>query len=222
MASISRPSENMVLAQFTDGTSAAGTFLVGCDGSHSITRRLLCEAAGEEVRTKNHRLDVRLLGVSVSYPAHLARKMRAIDPYFLQAGDPETDTFLWFSFLDTPNNNDRENRDTYECQILTSWPYRAGYRNLTEPLEVPKDNEGRLALMRSLADGWAEPFREIVQSIPDGVEAKSIALEDWPTPAKGSWCNFHGRATLVGDAAHAMTMCKSALLLLFTRHSSHL
>lgn len=62
--------------------------------------------------------------------------------------------------------------------------------------------------MRSMAEGWAEPFKEIVQSIPDGTEAKPITLEDWPTPPKGSWVNLNGKATLVGDAAHAMTMCK--------------
>ena len=62
--------------------------------------------------------------------------------------------------------------------------------------------------MHSLADGWVEPFREVVQSIPEETEPKIISLEDWPTPPKGSWSNLGGTATLVGDSAHAMTMCE--------------
>lgn len=64
--------------------------------------------------------------------------------------------------------------------------------------------------MKKLASGWAEPFSSIVQDIPAGIEAKPIALEDWP-PSKGLWDNAGGRITLVGDAAHAMTMCKCLL-----------
>ncbi|KAK2855565.1 hypothetical protein FQN49_005062 [Arthroderma sp. PD_2] len=71
---------------------------------------------------------------------------------------------------------------------------------------MPTENVDRLKLMRSLADGWVEPFREVVQSMPDGTEPKIISLEDWPTPPKGSWSNINGTATLVGDAAHTMTM----------------
>lgn len=220
LASINQPSEHTIQALFTDGTSAAGNLLVGCDGSHSITRKLLCQAGGSTVSSENQRLGARILGVSVAYLPHLAGKMRAIDPYYLQGGDPETDTHFWFSLLESPNNNDGEHSGTYECQVLISWPYKAGYRGLPTPLEVPKSNKERLALMRSLAEDWVEPFREIVQSIPDEVEAKAIALEDWPTPDKGSWSNFNGKATLVGDAAHTMTMCEFPLFQKIKRRNS--
>lgn len=211
ISSIEQLSETSVRCEFTDSTTAEGSLLVGCDGSRSQTRKLLCSLASSPSPTsitRNYQLPVRLLGVSVAYPSQLALKMRALDPFFLQAGDPKTNNFLWFSFLDTPTNNDRDDRDTYECQILLSWPYHA-----ESPIgEIPADNAERLKLMRSLAEGWAEPFREIVQSIPDGTETKPIILEDWPTPPRGSWDNLAGKATLVGDSAHAMTMCKSAPL----------
>lgn len=133
--------------------------------------------------------------------------MRALSPFFLQGGDPETSVFFWFSFLDTPTNNSRkENPDSYECQMLTSWPYKAGFQGREEPLEVPSSNEQRIGLMKSFAQKWAEPFKEIVDAIPPSTEARSISLEDWP-PGKGMWNNLDGRVTMVGDAVHAMTMC---------------
>lgn len=47
--------------------------------------------------------------------------MQALDPFYLQGGDPESNVHLWFSFLDTPINNTRkEDSDSYECQVLTS------------------------------------------------------------------------------------------------------
>lgn len=207
ISSISQTSETAVRCEFSDNSGAEGTLLVGCDGSRSKTRSLLCSLAGNKtpVRSENYQLPVRLIGVSAALPSRVALKMRALDPFFLQAGDPATSNFFWFSFLDTPTNNDREGRDTYECQILISWPYRKDGSN---NIEIPCRNVDKIKLMHSLADGWVEPFREVVQSIPEETEPKIISLEDWPTPPKGSWSNLGGTATLVGDSAHAMTMCE--------------
>lgn len=73
-----------------------------------------------------------------------------------------------------------------------------------EPTEVPKTDHERVGLMKRIAAGWAEPFRECVLSIPGDAEVKTIRLEDW-VPRQGAW-DGQGKATLVGDAAHAMTM----------------
>lgn len=148
-----------------------------------------------------------MLGVSVVYPTALALKMRAQDPFFFQGGDPESDTYMWFSFLDTPSNNLRhDNPDTYECQIMVSWPYRTGFTGRQEPLEVPNTSQERVTLMKSLAEGWAEPFQECVMAIPEEAEAQAIKPEDF-LPRRGMWDNWQGRITMVGDAAHAMAMC---------------
>lgn len=137
--------------------------------------------------------------------------MYALDPFFFQGGDPHSDAFMWFSFLDTPSNNPRQdNPNTYECQILVSWPYRKGFKGRKEPLDVPATGPERLALMEELASGWAEPFRECVLAIPDGTHVQAIRLEDF-VPRQGMWDNRQGRCTMVGDAAHAMTMCKLLL-----------
>jgi len=73
-----------------------------------------------------------------------------------------------------------------------------------QPIEVPKGDRERVALMKRIAAGWAEPFRESVLSIPWDAEVKTIQLEDW-VPRRGLW-DGKGKATLVGDAALAMTM----------------
>ncbi|KAI4160099.1 MAG: hypothetical protein L6R39_000254 [Caloplaca ligustica] len=202
--SISTPTPHTVTALFTDSTSATGTLLIGADGSRSRVRSFLL--SHNPPLAINNPLPVRLLGVSVIYPRALALNMRALDPFFFQGGDPDTDTFMYFSFLDTPANNTRDDADTYECQILLSWPWRSGFRGRDSPLDIPLANEDRVSLMKELVEGWADPFRECVVNIPADADVKAIALEDF-IPRPGLWDNRDGRVTLMGDAAHAMTMC---------------
>ena len=176
--------------------------MIGADGSRSRVRALLTP-----LTSLNQSLPVRLLGVSVVYPSSIAFTMRELDPFVLMGGDPQSDVFFLFSFLDTPINNAREdNPDSYECQIVVSWPYRSGFQGREAPLEVPLSNEGRIDLMKSFAQEWAEPFKEIVNSIPPGTEAKNVSVEDW-APKRGMWDNRGGKVTMIGDAAHTMTMC---------------
>ena len=192
--------------------------MVGADGFRSTVRAVLLDHTSG--LSHNSVLPIRLLGVSVIYSASFALQLCAVDPFFFQGGDPESDTFLFFSFLDTPSNNTRtDDSNTYECQILISWPYREGYRGLDQPLEVPSTNQERIRLMKTLAGGWNEPFRTCVMNIPEDTIAKAIAIEDF-VPKKGMWNNLEGRVTMIGDAAHAMTMCKLAFPLFFSSSCS--
>ncbi|KAM0805877.1 hypothetical protein BDR22DRAFT_189473 [Usnea florida] len=116
--------ESSITAHFSDSTSATGALLIGADGFHSQTRLALLNY--EPDRAANQEIPVRFLGARVICPATFALKMRSLDPFFLQGGDPQTDAYFWFSFLDTPSNNPRsEDPDTFECQIMIGWPYRS-------------------------------------------------------------------------------------------------
>nr|OQO28444.1 hypothetical protein B0A51_02993 [Rachicladosporium sp. CCFEE 5018] len=191
-----------IVAHFGN-TTYTGSHLVGCDGGRSSTRRILCAASGHDATSQS--LPVRLLGASVACAASVGQRMQQLDPFFFQGGDPKTSSFHFFSFLDTPANNDRDDSDTFDCQIIVSWPYRSGFLGRHEPSEVPAGNAERLSLMKEISEGWTSPFRDVVQGIPDSTQVQSIRLEDW-VPVVGAWSNMDGRATLLSDAAHAMTM----------------
>ena len=81
-------------------------------------------------------------------------------------------------------------------------------------LEVPSEGKMRVALMKAIARAWTEPFRECIMQIPDDATVQNIRLEDF-VPRLGLWENMKGRVTMVGEAAHAMTMCKLYLRSLF-------
>ncbi|KAJ5769012.1 hypothetical protein N7520_003571 [Penicillium odoratum] len=200
------PSGSATKATFTTpigSHTTEGSIIVGCDGSQSRVRASLFPTPAMHL---NARLPVRLLGVSTIYPGELAAKVRALDPFFFQGGDPLTSASHWFSFLDSPETSGRGD-DTRECQILVSWPYRSGFLGENEPLEVPANARDRVALMKRISSVWANPFHDIIQNIPEDAEPKTISLEDWVTP-RVQWTNVPGsdRVVLVGDAAHAMTM----------------
>lgn len=204
LMAVTPSASNHITVHFADSSTATGSLVVGADGSRSKVRSSLISR--NPALSRNQELPVRLLGVTVVYASTLALKLKALDPFFFQGGDPQTNTFLYFSFLDTPSNNTREdNPDSYECQIILSWPYKVGYMGREEPLDVPKTGRERVAVMKDIAKGWAEPFQGMVVNIPEDADAKAIVLEDF-VPKERLWTNMEGRATVVGDAAHAMTM----------------
>jgi len=129
----------------------------------------------------------------------VAKDMRALDPYFMQMGDETQDVFVYFAFLDGPTNNAREDRDTTTCQIFMLWPLKA--ENGTG--NVPETAAERVALMKRLSSGWAEPFKGIIHAMPADTQPMTLRLEDWLPLA---WDNQDGSVTLAGDACHAMTM----------------
>ncbi|KAI4198288.1 MAG: hypothetical protein LQ350_005371 [Teloschistes chrysophthalmus] len=204
LESISTPDHDTVTAQFTDGTTATGTLLVGADGSRSRARSILL--AHDPTLAINKTLPARLMGASVVYPRNLAQGLRELDPLFFQGGDPASNAFMYFSFLDTPANNSRPDPDTYECQIMVSWPWREGFRGRETPLDIPSTNEERVTLMKELVQGWANPFRDAVMNIPADAEIKPIALEDFvPKTDRGEAYN-HGVADISGLLSHILSV----------------
>ena len=144
--------------------------------------------------------------------------MHELDSFFLQGSHPKTDVFMWFSFLDVPGDPHTITHDVgeasdgqgmYRCQIMTSWPYRAGFRGHDKPIEMPGSKEEKLALMKEFAKDFTEPFKRVIQNIPSESEVKEVYLADWLPRATSTTALGHelgGRVVLVGDAAHAMVM----------------
>ena len=102
--------------------------------------------------------------------------------------------------LDTPETN---GRDDYTVQINLSWPHNSSAD------DVPATDAEKLENMRRRAKDLHPTLRRAVELIPDGIEVVEVGLKDWPCL---EWDNF-ACVTLIGDAAHAMTMCM--LLFLF-------
>lgn len=107
--------------------------------------------------------------------------------------------------LDAPGNTD-ESTDDYLLQICISWLEQpASFRGLDEPTAMPATNQGRVNLFRSIGASWAEPFRSLAMKVRDDDEVKGLKLMDWVPPTD---LRSQGRAVLMGDSLHVMTMCK--------------
>lgn len=205
-------SEDSITAHFEDGSSYTGRLLVASDGARSRARQILYPDG-----CQMNSLPVQLLGASTLYTTEEMGGVQSIDPYIFQGSHPDTNVFLFFScmlsqqrrsciissntvaVLDTPNNFDESSKDRYHVQIIVSWADE-------KDIAVPKENADRIALMKRLTDNWAEPFRSLIQKLPEDTEARSIRIEDWMFSPNHT--HKHPRAVLMGDSAHTMTMCK--------------
>ncbi|KAJ5432398.1 FAD-dependent monooxygenase [Penicillium daleae] len=185
-------SEDSITAHFEDGSSCTGRLLVASDGARSRARQILYPDG-----CQMNSLPVQLLGASTLYTTEEMGGVQSIDPYIFQGSHPDTNVFLFFSFLDTPNNFDESSKDRYHVQIIVSWADE-------KDIAVPKENADRIALMKRLTDNWAEPFRSLIQKLPEDTEARSIRIEDWMFSPNHT--HNHPRAVLMGDSAHTMTM----------------
>lgn len=106
--------------------------------------------------------------------------------------------------LDAPGNN-AASSDKYVCQMCVSWPYRDAFFNKPSPTEIPETNEEKRQFIETIAKTWAEPFRTLAHSIPPNEEIKHLTPQDFAPPPD---LRTTGRALLMGDALHAMAMCK--------------
>jgi hypothetical protein len=124
----------------------------------------------------------------------------ALDPLLFQGCHLDTGTYLWFSTLDTPEvNGSKGDEKYYSAQLNISWPVMDSNDG------IPDSDKEKLLRMQVLADVFEDRLRFPVQDIPKGTEILEIKLADWPCL---EWPNHEGKITLIGDAAHAMTMCK--------------
>ncbi|PCG97054.1 Monooxygenase, FAD-binding [Penicillium occitanis (nom. inval.)] len=179
------PDDHEVTAHFADGTQETGTVIVGADGGVSRVRRwLLGDEAAQEV------LPCQFMNFSFSLAAESAEWLdKRLGPTIEVAAHPRN-MYMGLSLLDKPDAKP----DSWLFYILAAW----------KPSDST-DGQGSASLLSDLRKrmyDWADPFKTVVEKLPDDIFIRQDQLRIWHTKA---WDNRQGRVTLVGDAAHSMT-----------------
>lgn len=115
--------------------------------------------------------------------------------------------------LQAPQSTDNANQTFIYQVCISGSTEKQPFRTVAEKTVRPTNDE-RIALLREIARGLADPFRQFVGLIPDSAAVKQLDLDDWAFPSNHVAA---GTYTLIGDAAHAMTMCECKSIL---SHSS--
>ncbi|KAF5684659.1 FAD-binding protein [Fusarium denticulatum] len=183
--------DDSVTASFEDGSSATGSLLVACDGSHSRVRRSLFP----EWKLKD--IPVRMLGIKMEMSPSQIKPIRDLDPYFFHSTNSKNDTFVYFS------GNHADTNRPYIGQLCISWPFREGFLKRPFPIEIPDTPEEQYKLVQELTSTWAKCFRPLASAVSLDSEMKGLKIQDL-TPPKDFQTG--GRAVLMGDALHAMAM----------------
>jgi 2-polyprenyl-6-methoxyphenol hydroxylase-like FAD-dependent oxidoreductase len=185
---------NYVTAFFTDGSSATGTMVAGCDGGRSgVRRHALKNHAADSV-------DAPFVGVRSVFKLRTdeqALKARSIHPVAYMSIHPNG-MWAFFMMLDVPDNAKPKD---WTFQLITTWGRSSS---------IELDSTGRspnitAAELKSHQDQFGGPFGEVAKwahELPaEEIVHGQIRIGSWPTK---HWNSFGGRLVLCGDAAHPM------------------
>lgn len=190
LTEISETSDSITV-KCSSGREFKGDVLLGCDGSNSATRKIICGENGVL-----NQLPFRFCGAKVKMTGKEIEGISSrFDPLLFMGNIPSNETFFWFSMLAAPDYTKQE--DLYYAQVNLSWK--------VDDKEEPFDtNEDKAAAMLKRANGLhPDLYALVIRTIQDPRQLVEVKLADWP---QVQWDTMNHKVLLLGDAAHAMTM----------------
>lgn len=194
-----------VSVSFEDGARVKGACIIGCDGSRSRVREVLC---GDKAKPQD--VGVTMINHKARYPAEVAKLLRMHHPIVklgfskdqaaaLVAGmltviHDSVSPSLTQGLLTVVDASDKDCPENWYFQTYFAWwgpPY-------AEDLQDPRE---RLRYYKERASKLCEPFCSAALALGDDEVVPVDAGQQW---APFQWDNRGGRATLAGDAAHSM------------------
>ncbi|KAM7213943.1 hypothetical protein V8F06_010642 [Rhypophila decipiens] len=147
LINLSYPSDGLVTAHFDDGSAITGNVVIGVDGRSSKVRRCLLseEAAAQEV------LPYAFMNFPFRLPAEKERWLDStMNPSVDVAPHPKK-MYMGLFLLDKP---ELEKPETWVFYILATWAIACK--------EDEENTENRLERLRAHMDGWADPYKSVV------------------------------------------------------------
>ncbi|KAL9115217.1 MAG: hypothetical protein Q9227_001011 [Pyrenula ochraceoflavens] len=171
---------------FDDGTCETGSLVIGAEGARSLTRETLL---GPE-KAALHETGIIFSQFMAKLPAEQARAFQEqLHPRFCIGTYPPGHAVTWVGVHDAYQGEPGD----WSFMMVQTW--KPETNDLIKEEDILQDAKQR-------AQGFAEPFRSMWQSVPEGTMGWHSRLTYWPTEA---WDDKDGTVTLAGDSAHPMT-----------------
>ncbi|OAL30124.1 hypothetical protein AYO20_08927 [Fonsecaea nubica] len=174
-------------ATFSDGSTATGDLIVGCEGVHSYIREAL---VGQD-KAANSPIDVQMFNACWSLPADVALLQRKAHPIF-RIGYHPTGMSWVTAIQDVQDPNDPS---TFLFQQCLSWPGRPHAEDFP-------DQQSKIDFIKSKAEIYAEPWKSAGRNIPPDLPLQVDAIAIWRPDMDWSSSPLWPHVTLAGDAAH--------------------
>lgn len=180
-------------AIFEDGSSEAGSIIVGADGARSVTRNLIVGTSAA-----SRKLPITATFCQATFTKEQAIFLRSFHPLYLAAVHPSG----YFSFVGIQDATDASAPESWIFFFYISWPSSLEEQAAT----ADWDNAKRLAQIKEKAKEYADPWKSAFEWLPEGHPVWYMGMTDWdPSTEEHTWDNHSGLVTLAGDAAHTMT-----------------
>lgn len=196
------PTTAGVSVALSNGTEVEGWFLACAEGKNSKLKHGLFG----DVESQLHDFPLNFIGMRVVLSEEQIMPLRNIGPLIWEGRHHKTRQYLFFSTISTPEVNG---------SIHTEKPYYEAQLNLSSLADASSNsNKANIRadeLVRTFKEaategtGFFKELKDILLSLPDDTGALDIKVQDWISKP---WPSHGGRIVLLGDAAHAMTMCK--------------